>query len=167
MEPENNIETILDGFLQSGSEKIFFAVGNTSNKYGKKIKARYGTAKNIFFAEAIFDQSILQSLRSFCSLYFHGHSVGGTNPSLLEAMAAGAGIVAHDNVFNKAILGTDGVYFTTPADIATILNTEINKDEYIIQAKRNLEKIKSYYNWETVTVQYENYIQQCYASLKK
>jgi hypothetical protein len=59
-----------------------------------------------------FDAGLLDSLRAHCGLYIHGHSAGGTNPGLLQAMAAGCAIAAHDNAFNRGILGDAAAYFT-------------------------------------------------------
>ncbi|MEO5564237.1 MAG: DUF1972 domain-containing protein, partial [Chitinophagaceae bacterium] len=121
MEPENNVETILDGYTKSDSVLKFLVVGNTGNKYGKYLVKKYSSNENIIFAGAIFDQKKLHSLKSFCKLYFHGHSVGGTNPSLLEAMVGRVPIAAHNNPFNKAVLGADAYYFSSPADVINII----------------------------------------------
>jgi len=102
MEPENNIETILDGLHQSSSNKKFVVIGNATNKFGKYLVDKFKTDERIIFAGSIFDEKKIQMLRAEACLYFHGHSVGGTNPSLLEAMAGGVLIVAHDNPFNRA-----------------------------------------------------------------
>ncbi|HMK04829.1 MAG TPA: DUF1972 domain-containing protein, partial [Ferruginibacter sp.] len=95
MEPENNIDMILQGFHMSNSDKTFIVVGNINNSYGKLIYKKYCSDDRIRFVGAIFDAEITNTLRAFCRLYFHGHTVGGTNPSLLEAMANGSIIVAH------------------------------------------------------------------------
>lgn len=163
MEPENNIETILDGFVQSKSDKKFIAVGNINNSFGRKMQKRFSTMDNIIFTGSLFDQQKLQSLRAFCSLYFHGHSVGGTNPSLLEAMASKSLIAAHDNPFNKVVLGEDAYYFSSAADVKNIIHTfsENKLNEQMI--RHNLEKINQHYNWETVINQYDELILHCYS----
>jgi hypothetical protein len=61
----------------------------------------------------VYEQPKLTALKKYCSLYFHGHSCGGTNPSLLEAMAGSALVCAHDNAFNRAVLGEDALYFSS------------------------------------------------------
>jgi glycosyltransferase involved in cell wall biosynthesis len=165
MEPENNIETILNGFLASASDKKFIVVGNTNNQYGKNLRNKFGTATSIRFIGALYDQSKLHSLRAFSSIYFHGHSVGGTNPSLLEAMASRALIVAHDNPFNKTVLGMDGYYFSSAGDIENIIRTVMGDETNKRMIRNNLEKIKEHYNWEKVIEQYENFIFQCYTKM--
>ena len=162
MEPENNIEIILEGFLESKSAYKFIVVSDANNSFGRKISGRFKNAENILFTGSIFDQQKLHSLRACCSLYFHGHSVGGTNPSLLEAMASGSIIAAHDNSFNKAVLGPDAYYFSSPADVKHIIHT-FSENKLTDDMKRNnLEKIRQLYNWETIIDQYENYILHCY-----
>jgi glycosyltransferase involved in cell wall biosynthesis len=167
MEPENNIETILDGFVAGCSGQSFVVVGNTDNKYGKKMRQKFGNEPGIIFTGALFDQQQLHSLRSFCSLYFHGHSVGGTNPSLLEAMASGALIAAHDNVFNKDVLGDDAYYFSSAADISQLVNVVTRNETKQQMTGHNIEKIRQSYNWETVTSQYEQFIVECYTKHQK
>jgi len=162
MEPENNIETILEGFAESGSEKKFVVVGNINNGYGKKLQQKFDKLNSIHFAGSIFDQEKLHCLRSFCSTYFHGHSVGGTNPSLLEAMASKALIASHDNLFNKAVLGNDAFYFSTAADVAEIIQNTNRTATAIKMICNNLEKIKKQYSWKNIIDQYENYIIECW-----
>lgn len=167
MEPENNIATILDGYIQSGSRLPIVVVGSTQNSYGKKLSRKYARIEGIKFAGGIFDPEILQALRSNCRLYFHGHSVGGTNPSLLEAMAAGALISAHENPFNRAVLGKDAFYFSSVAGIRqAILDAATAVDPERMQ-ENNLEKIKNTYNWDRVADQYESYLLRCLQSGKK
>lgn len=162
MEPENNIEMILDGYIASGSGDKFLVIGNTKNNYGQQLMQKYITSSAIHFAGAIFDQHKLDSLRAFCKLYFHGHSVGGTNPSLLEAMASGSIIAAHKNEFNEAVLGNDACYFLTHTDVSRIILSEIPGDikNQWMNAQKN--KIKEFYNWQHITDLYETFILQCY-----
>lgn len=160
MEPENNVETILDGYSKSDSVLKFLVVGNTGNKYGKYLVKKYSSNENIIFAGAIFDQKKLHSLKSFCKLYFHGHSVGGTNPSLLEAMASCATIAAHNNPFNKAVLGSDSSYFATSEDVKNIINAPMAPKNTTMVCN-NLKKIQDHYSWEMITDLYENFIIDC------
>ncbi|MEP7171716.1 MAG: glycosyltransferase family 1 protein, partial [Bacteroidota bacterium] len=89
-------------------------------------------------------------------IYFHGHSVGGTNPSLLEAMAAGTYIAAHDNVFNKHVLGKDAMYFSSPSDVKNIIDGFENHNSQRPSFEAgNVEKIKTFYNWDNITNMYE------------
>ncbi len=155
MEPENNIELVVKGYLKSQSTKPLFIVGNTTNAFGTYLKDTYGKEAGIRFAEGIYDKDRINNLRYYSLLYFHGHSVGGTNPSLLEAMACNALIAAHDNVFNKSILGEDAFYFSDDAKIAELILGLHTKKDYAVMTAHNIEKIRSSYNWDTITDAYE------------
>ncbi len=155
MEPENNIETILDGVFHSAFHRKMIVVGNTDTKYGKQLRRKYEHATQIQFVGSIYDINILNNLRYFSNLYFHGHSVGGTNPSLLEAMASGALICAHNNSFNKAILESDAFYFTTSEEISQYVSS-LEKENYNLQmVSNNIIKINKFYNWGRICSQYE------------
>lgn len=149
LEPENNIETILDGFVESGSNDPFLVVGNDKTKYGKLLRKKY-EQQNIRFLGGIYEKDNLDNLRHFARIYFHGHAVGGTNPSLLEAMAAQAFIASHDNVFNRAVLGTDAHYFKNSENVCQIIRNSEDDVMKKICIKNNMEKIKNCYSWDRV-----------------
>jgi hypothetical protein len=147
MEPENNIEMIIEAHLISGSVKPLLVVGNTKNKYGKYLQEKY-QSKKIRFLQGIYYMETLRSLRHFSTIYFHGHSVGGTNPSLLEAMADGAFIAAHDNVFNRSVLLDNACFFKSKTELALLMIKEQPDREKFIQ--NNLIRIKNDFNWEEI-----------------
>ena len=76
----------------------------------------------MLFTGAIYDKSIVQALRFHSAAYIHGHQVGGTNPSLVEALGAGNAIIAHDNRFNRWVAGEGGVYFSNKDDFSQRLS---------------------------------------------
>ncbi len=154
IEPENNIEMIIRGFLAAGKKFPFVIIGNAYNKYGKYLSTTYKDEK-IKFIGAIYEQNLLNSFRHFSKIYFHGHSAGGTNPSLLEAMACGCHIASHKNIFNRAVLKNESDYFSNSKEVAELINSPGN--EYLIceRIQINLEKIKSIYNWDKVINDYE------------
>ncbi len=156
MEPENHIDEILEGLLTDTRQRSILVVGSTDNAYGKKMRAKYGTYPQVLFTGAIYRKEILDALRSYCCLYLHGHSVGGTNPSLLEAMACGALICAHDNVFNRAVTGEDALYFQTAEDIAQLVNGSEYAEQYEPMQLANLQKIAQHYNPEKIADGYES-----------
>jgi glycosyltransferase involved in cell wall biosynthesis len=158
LEPENNIEMILDGHKQSYSELPFIVIGKHETTYGEFLKEKYKAVDNIYFIGGVYDQNVLSNIRFHCNLYFHGHSVGGTNPSLLEAMACNTYICAHDNIFNKSILGEDASYFKSATDVAKILNSDIA--DQTAAKNNNIKKIKELYSWETIVNQYESLFQR-------
>lgn len=153
MEPENNIEMIIKGHLASGTDKPLIVVGKTENDFGTYLVNTYGT--QIRFTGGIYDTKAINNLRYYSHLYFHGHSVGGTNPSLLEAMACNALIAANQNIFNEAILGKDAFYFSDEQEVAEIIRQTGSKDSYADKLDNNTEKIRRQYNWQRITDQYE------------
>ena len=156
MEPENNIEMIVSGYLQAPQPFPLVVVGNTKNKFGQYLKKKYGH-QSIIFTEGIYDPGKLNNIRFFSALYFHGHSVGGTNPSLLEAMACSCTIAAHDNPFNKAILTDCSKYFRSANDVSAIIDQLVQNNQFFQEAvAQNLEKIIQQYNWQKIIDAYES-----------
>lgn len=162
MEPENNIEMILDGFHRSASNKKFIVVGNTNNKFGKRMVKKFGTDERIIFTGAIYDNQITHTLKHNCPLYFHGHTVGGTNPSLIEAMASQVLIAAHDNLFNRAVLDENGYYFNSATDVQQLIEDISPAVKEKNMTNNNYLKIKKTYNWPGIIEQYEKFITFCY-----
>jgi len=157
MEPENNIEMIIEGYINSISDKILVIIGNTNTKFGKKISKKYQSEHNIKFVGGIYKSEIIDALRHFSALYFHGHSVGGTNPSLLEAMAAQCLIAAHDNSFNRTTLNDNALFFTSPQDVAAIIKLPENRLKEYRQnyTPLNLHSINTTYTWENIVTKHE------------
>jgi glycosyltransferase involved in cell wall biosynthesis len=154
MEPENNIEMIIKGYLASGPSYPLFVIGNITNKFGKYITKNY-SHPSIKFSDAIYNQSELDNLRYYSSLYFHGHSVGGTNPSLLEAMACGCRIAAHNNKFNRAVLQGEADYFPDAKEVSSVINTPKDSQLLAKWKKLNLEKIQRIYDEQKIIDEYE------------
>jgi glycosyltransferase involved in cell wall biosynthesis len=160
MEAENNIGTILDGFSASTTNRKILVVGNTSNKFGSRLKARFSRDSRIVFIGGIYEQHTIHALKFFSRMYFHGHSTGGTNPSLLEAMASKALIAAHDNVFNREVLGEDAIYFASSADITYLIDNTPPGMLKGIMTRNNREKILRRFNWPDIIAKYERFILQ-------
>tara|TARA_X000000368_G_C22976868_1_gene688033 strand:- start:842 stop:1330 length:489 start_codon:yes stop_codon:yes gene_type:complete len=158
MEPENNIDMILEGYIKSNKARKIVVVGSLNTPFGKYISKKYQDEK-IIFVGFVSGINKLDSLRYFSNLYFHGHSVGGTNPSLLEAMASNALICAHDNVFNKTILEKDAFYFNDAEMISRLINKEVKSLENHL-VKSNVEKIKDLYTWNKIINDYELFFQK-------
>jgi glycosyltransferase involved in cell wall biosynthesis len=153
LEPENNIEMIIKGYLNSKMDHNLVVVG-TVNSFGRKLQTKYAS-DSIKFLGPVYNKNTLNNLRYFCKLHFHGHSVGGTNPSLLEAMACQANIAAHDNIFNKAVLGTEAEYFTTSNEITHIIDCQTYLAREHQRKMINVQKIVDVYNWDRVVDAYE------------
>lgn len=161
LEPENSIEVILDGVVQAEVKRKFLVIGNHNNKYGAYLKKKYQLHKEIIFIGGIFDIKKLNNLRYFSNIYFHGHTVGGTNPSLLEAMACNTLICANDNIFNKFILEKDAVYFNDRNDVADHL-TDVNRNSpcYQNMIANNVRKVAGTYHWDLIVDRYAQHIEE-------
>lgn len=161
LEPENNLFMAIEGYLASNQygKHPLVVVGKTNTPYGKYLVERYGRDCNIRFVGGIYDFRKLNSIRHYSYAYFHGHSVGGTNPSLLEAMASGCFILAHDNIFNRAVLGENALYYGSTDAVTEMLDginqmVSAHKKEY---TERNLEVIRRDYSWEKLVDEHEEY----------
>lgn len=155
LEPENSIEIILDGVVQANVLRPFLVIGNYETTYGNYLKEKFRNYSQIQFIGGIYNMDILNNLRYYSNIYFHGHTVGGTNPSLLEAMASNSLICANDNPFNKYILGTDCIYFQESNDVAKhLLYVDYHQDQYQLMLYGNNKKIVNIYDWELITDQY-------------
>jgi glycosyltransferase involved in cell wall biosynthesis len=157
MEPENNIELILDGVVNSKSEMPCLVIGNMVNRFGKYLSKKYADDARIQFLGPIYDLEVINPLRFYSNLYFHGHSVGGTNPSLLEAMGCHALICAHENIFNVAVLEQHAYFFKSILDISMIIDTvkkEASKNQVMIQ--QNINRITTSFSWKSIIDAYEN-----------
>jgi glycosyltransferase involved in cell wall biosynthesis len=159
LEPENNIETIIRGYVKSKVKYPLIIFGGL-NEYGEGLKNTYSNDSRIQFVGANYNQEQLNNLRYFSRYYFHGHSVGGTNPSLLEAMASNTLIIANSNIFNRSILNEDALYFDNAEDIEGILNKDTAFDLKVKCSTANTNKINSTYNWPKINSLYENFILQ-------
>jgi glycosyltransferase involved in cell wall biosynthesis len=158
LEPENSIEVILDGVVEANNNITFLVIGKHDTSYGKLLKNKYRSNTNIHFLGGIYDINKLNNIRHYSRLYFHGHTVGGTNPSLLEAMAANSLICANDNPFNKYILGDDALYFSNASQVASyILNVNHNDAQFELMMNRNRTKISDIYSWDNIVNKYANH----------
>ena len=162
LEPENNIVmAAIEGYLHSkeNGRRPLIVVGKTNTPHGKELVEKYGNERNVEFVGGIYDFKKLDSVRHFSKAYFHGHSVGGTNPSLLEAMAAGCFIFAHDNIFNRAVLKENAFYYPSADKVTEYLNRidTIAEGSKIQYTARNIEVIRNEYSWESLIDKHEKY----------
>ncbi|MBB6002423.1 DUF1972 domain-containing protein [Arcicella rosea] len=162
LEPENNIETILDGVVNAKTKRTFLVIGKHQTKFGEYLKSKFQSSEHIKFIGGIYDINVLNNLRHYSNIYFHGHSVGGTNPSLLEAMASSALICANRNKFNSTILENDAFYFSNAKEVSFILETE-EKSNQQVKVEANFNKIKEIYTWNLIVEQYLNHFKQIYS----
>jgi glycosyltransferase involved in cell wall biosynthesis len=153
MEPENNIEMAIEAKLLSKDKIPLVIIGN-ANRYKNQLIKKYGQEHALKFVDAVYESGLVNNLRYHCRFYIHGHSVGGTNPSLLEAMACGCIILAHKNPFNKSVLGEDAFYYDSKKELSTAFLKPFS-EHYSKWVSNNLEKIHNEFNWDNITNQYE------------
>jgi len=122
-EPENSILTIVSAYSKRPRHAKLVVLGNyipNSNPYHRKVMDE--SSPGVCFLGSIYSREIVQALRFHAKGYIHGHTVGGTNPSLVEALAAGNAIISHDNRFNRWVAGKSAQYFGTTDSLARILD---------------------------------------------
>ena len=159
LEPENNIEIIVEGYLKSKTEKPLIIIGDFANPdYKHKVKKiidNNSEDKKIIFTGGIYDPELLNMLRQNCCAYIHGHSVGGTNPSLLEAMISKNLIIAHDNEFNREVCGNSGIFFRDSDDLMNKI--DLMEKDFLTHLKlknKAYYKVKDQYVWNNVVNRY-------------
>jgi rhamnosyltransferase len=157
LEPENNIELIINSYLKSQKKYPLLVVGSKTTPFFKKMIYKIQNEEQIWFCGGIYDTILLQSLRLNCKAFIHGHSVGGTNPSLLEAMASKNLIFAHNNPFNLAVLKNSALYFNKEFELTKLLDQSFGKNE---SKMRNdvFEIAKQHFSWENICNKYINII---------
>lgn len=153
-EPENNVLTIVEGYRRSGARLPLVVVG--SAPYAQQYTARVHAAadERVRFLGGVWDQELLDQLYAGAFTYLHGHSVGGTNPSLLRAVGAGAPVIAYDVAFNREVVRDAGRYFRGPADLARLLDeAEADPDGTAERGKASLLEAARY-DWDEVAERY-------------
>ena len=154
IEPENNIHVILQAFRSLPITLVI--VGNWNNsKYGKKLQSKYSKFENFRLLNPIYNQKRLDMLRSNCLFYIHGHSVGGTNPSLVEAMNLGLPIISFESVFNRETTENSAIYFNSINSLKSETNLILDgKYDLRIFRKKMIEIAKKRFTWYKITNKY-------------
>lgn len=154
IEPENNIEMQLRAFKECEIGMPYVVVGNwNANDYGMKLYQEYSKVQNIILFNPIYEMEELNVLRSNCFFYLHGHSAGGTNPSLVEAMYLGLPVIAYGVNYNKETTFGRALYFDHFEELKELLFQirDLNREEII----ENLSKLaKKNYSWKAITKKY-------------
>jgi glycosyltransferase involved in cell wall biosynthesis len=148
MEPENHVHLVVEAHARASDAPPLVVVGALNNGYARKLQKRFPSSERLIWLGGVYDSGVVERLRKNCRLYFHGHSAGGTNPSLVQAMASSCRIVAHDNPFNKGVLGDKALaYFSSMEDVMSILDTSIPSE--------SVDFSGSYAQWIEISEQYE------------
>lgn len=167
LEPENNVETIIRGYQQGNHKFPLVVVGNLKETDFVK-RLQYIAGENVRFVGGIYDKDKLAIVRANAATYLHGHSVGGTNPSLLEAMASRNLCICHDNPFNREVVQDNGLFFASPDDVQNCLErVEDNPEEFVAARDGALARIHNYYNWDHMAEKYHAIFTAAYGNSAK
>lgn len=146
--PENNIETILRAYNKSEYTLVF--IGNwDSSEYSIQLKNKKWSS-NIHIMDADYNENRITSLRNSCRYYIHGHSAGGTNPSLVEALSIGCNILCFDINFNRYVLENNSSYWRTELDLLYLINSDLEFDKVQI-----INHYKNNFDWKVIANKYE------------
>jgi glycosyltransferase involved in cell wall biosynthesis len=155
--PENHADLIAEAFLKSGSARKLLIVGgaNYDSPFHRKLRSLSGD--RVMLTGHIDNQEVIRELHCNCFAYLHGHSVGGTNPSLLKAMGYGNCILALDTVFNREVLADGGIFFPPDVDVLAQLIRDIEGDPDKVAELRRMgpRRIEANYTWEKIAGQYD------------
>lgn len=173
IEPENNVHLILEAFanlekavpahpvssacmVAELSSAALIIVGNwETSKYGRMLKENYGGRKNIHLLDPVYEEHEINWLRSHSAIYVHGHSAGGTNPSLVEAMTLGLPVLAFDCVYNRATTEGEALYWKSAADLSLLLKNT-GEAELKELSKKMKSIAKENYTWQKIASKYNS-----------
>lgn len=155
LEPENHVLEIVQGYVASSSSLPLVVVGSAPYADAYAAAVTRAADGRVRLLGGVWDQELLDQMYAHAATYLHGHSVGGTNPSLLRAAGAGAPVIAFDCVFNREVVGTHGWYFTDPASVSARLQQAEGNPEQRRTLGDDLRVASRRYDWDDVTRAYE------------
>ncbi len=161
IEPENNIHIILEAFSKMPDDVLVFVGNWQKSDYGRALKEKYSAFQNIHLLDPVYEGHTVNFLRSNARVYIHGHSAGGTNPSLVEAMNLSLPILAFDCVYNRATTQEKCLYWKTSGDLQNLMKKLCHCG---LDSESLCKKIademgnagKSLYSWERIARQYND-----------
>ena len=154
IEPENNVHEVLAAFASS-TQQVLVVVGNWQNSdYGLQLRSAYQSFDNLFLLDPIYDQRQLDVLRGNATFYVHGHSAGGTNPSLVEAMYLGLPILAFNVSYNRTTTEQQALYFSNADELLHLITS--TSMEQLKQLGTKMEEIaQRRYVWKKIAEKYQ------------
>ena len=162
IEPENHIHILLDAMSQQTKLQLVI-IGNWNNsEYGVGLKEKYGQINHIHLLDPIYELETLNRIRSNCYVYLHGHSAGGTNPSLVEAMNLGLPIIAYDVMYNKETTEKKALFFSNTNELLEIIS-QLNETTRKSLSNKMLEIAKRRYTWKVIANKYKSMLLEDYS----
>lgn len=150
-EPENSILEIVTAFSMQPRGYKLVVLGNYDDKNPYHRSVKEAASDEVLFPGAIYEKAAVQSLRYHARLYIHGHQVGGTNPSLVEALGAANPIVAHDNVFNQWVAGEGATFFESVEGLSALLPSDMTNDETLYKmASWSARRHATSFTWDYI-----------------
>lgn len=163
-EPENSFYEMVRAFSQTKRNHKLVVLGNftpDSNAFHRRVID--AASDEVIFPGAIYEASIVQALRFFSRFYLHGHRVGGTNPSLVEALGAGCAVIAHDNHFNRWVAGSEAAYFNDESSCAALFDQLLVDDIAVERMKAaSRKRFHERFTWPQVLGEYEELLTHWY-----
>ena len=161
--PENNFETVIREFMKSNTERDLAVITTNNKKMLEELESKlhYSSDKRIKFVGTVYDAELLTKIRENAYGYFHGHSVGGTNPTLLEALGTTKLNLLYDVGFNREVGQDAALYWTLEKDdLAKLINQvdRMNQTDIEKFGEKAKQRIRDAYSWEYITSRYEETI---------
>jgi glycosyltransferase involved in cell wall biosynthesis len=156
-EPENSILEVVKAFSSQKRNHLLLVLGryDASNPYHAEVLA--AASDEVKFIGAVYDHATLDALRFFASLYVHGHTVGGTNPSLIEALGASQPVLAHNNKFNRWVAGNGAEYFSNVEECGAGFDHLLRNDLKLVEmSNSSRRRFNELFTWKAVLMQYEH-----------
>lgn len=155
IEPENNVHMILEAFAGDLPLPLVFIGNWDRSSYGRALKRQYASHDNIVILDPIYNTAPLRTIREGCAVYIHGHSAGGTNPSLVEMMHFGKPILAFDCVFNRKSTDQSAIFFKDGGDLREQINAGVDP----ASGDRMAVIARDRYNWDEIGKAYVTLVQ--------
>lgn len=161
-EPENSLLEIVQAYSNKERNKKLVVLGNFEPKKNKYHNSVMNAASNeVIFPGAIYEKQVVEALRYYSLIYIHGHRVGGTNPSLVEALGAGSPVIAHNNKFNRWVIGDEGCFFDYVEDLSQKLDQLLNDPEKLATlSKLSRDRHQAAFTWPDIFGKYESLLER-------
>lgn len=160
-EPDNSILELVRAFSRRTRGRNLVVLGKFKEGNSYHAAVRAAASSEVLFPGAIYDQPVVQALRKYARFYAHGHQVGGTNPSLVEALGAGNAILAHDNKFNRWVAADAAVYFQTEDDADSQMTALFREDALVSSlGAQATVRFEAEFTWSLILRQYETMLLQ-------